>query len=461
MTLKKLSHYNMKGNSELENETPNKICSIKHWTRVIQNWISMAGEENYPEDPLDFIAVDRTIHPADDSLDKWNLIDIFNNKLESPYFIKYDKVKVTSNTIIPYNVTNGFLQGVNFHLKMCTGTSRKINEVNEKPVVYDLPCNTEKIYKKTDEYAPPVQRSFNFNIITTPNINTSTQKDLNLPLNTLEPYNNTSDIPDNILYLQFSSIQLIIEDDYGFDYLNFTHGSEYLDYFLFNLGQASIISFNPTIKDHFVSLMPQIQQIPMNLKPEPNEFRFTFIFPPHVLIFEEDEELAYNFTDLIADIGGFYSAISGIFYLLFGMQKHDPWGLVQKYLLSYIPFRQSFTRKFAEIYVTDFGLPFVEKIELKESQSSSQSADLTPPVENNPSSASPTTSGGSLSDGSQEVQPLLKDGIQIIEKLEFLKNRVQMLEFLLKDYYLDDYLLKKVRFTKRKYDERKNELSRV
>ncbi|GBB93090.1 hypothetical protein RclHR1_21030002 [Rhizophagus clarus] len=35
----------------------------------------------------DFIAVDHTIHPADDPLAKWNLYSIFNNSLESSVFV--------------------------------------------------------------------------------------------------------------------------------------------------------------------------------------------------------------------------------------------------------------------------------------------------------------------------------------------------------------------------------------
>ena|SRR5437763_1375938 len=78
-----------KRNPELEHEEPDTIGSTEQWKRVIQNWIGMIGEENYPnmEDTLNFTAVDRTIHPADDPLAKWNLRDIFSNRLESPYFV--------------------------------------------------------------------------------------------------------------------------------------------------------------------------------------------------------------------------------------------------------------------------------------------------------------------------------------------------------------------------------------
>ena len=55
--------------------------------RVVQNWMGMVGEENHSENPLEFVAVDCTIRPADDPLAKWNLKDIFSSKLESPCFV--------------------------------------------------------------------------------------------------------------------------------------------------------------------------------------------------------------------------------------------------------------------------------------------------------------------------------------------------------------------------------------
>ncbi|CAG8764203.1 940_t:CDS:1, partial [Funneliformis caledonium] len=73
---------------DLENET-NTISSTEQWVRVIQNWMDMVEEENIDSesDPLDFIAVDCTIHPANDPLAKWDLYSIFNNSLESPEFV--------------------------------------------------------------------------------------------------------------------------------------------------------------------------------------------------------------------------------------------------------------------------------------------------------------------------------------------------------------------------------------
>jgi hypothetical protein len=79
----------------LDDDEPDTIYSTDQWMNVIQNWINMAGKESNSNisdkesstDPLTFIAVDRTIHPADDPLAKWKLKDIFNNRLESPAFV--------------------------------------------------------------------------------------------------------------------------------------------------------------------------------------------------------------------------------------------------------------------------------------------------------------------------------------------------------------------------------------
>ncbi|CAG8695685.1 1931_t:CDS:2 [Funneliformis mosseae] len=287
-----------------------------------------------------------------------------------------------------------------------------------------------------------INKLHNFNVPTNPITFTYSQLDENngftinictgisneIQLRTTDPTKVLLSAPFNLT----TDTKYLKEDVYTKDRLEPT-------YFSFDLGQIYLITFKPMIKfnsygtPYILELMPRVSQMPISLKP--NELTVGFIFPSNILKFEE---LKYKFTDLISDFGGFY----GIFYLLFGMQKLEPWGLIQKYLLTYIPFRQSFTRKFAERYVTYVGLPLVEKIKFK---GDLLPADPEPPVENN--SPFPTTSGS-------EILTPLKDEVQILEKLEYLKDRVQMLEIFLKDYYLDDYLLKKVRFAKRKYDEK-------
>ncbi len=70
--------------------------------------------------------------------------------------------------------------------------------------------------------------------------------------------------------------------------------------------------------------------------------------------------------------------------------------MAQKYILSCVPCRKSFARNFARKYVSSAGIPLVEKVKERPEASS-------------------------------------------------LEERVQILETLLQDYYLDDYYLKKIK----------------
>ena len=83
--------------------------------------------------------------------------------------------------------------------------------------------------------------------------------------------------------------------------------------------------------------------------------------------------------------------------------------MAQKYLFSYIPCKKSFARKFARKYVSSAGLPLVEKVNKRLNKNEESS----------------------------------------------LEERVQILETLLQDYYLDDFLLKEVKIAKierKRYD---------
>ena len=77
--------------SDLENDKSDIISSTEKWVHLIKNWMDMVGEENYSDnnmiDPLEFVAVDHTIHPADDPLVKWDLNSIFNDRFETPDFV--------------------------------------------------------------------------------------------------------------------------------------------------------------------------------------------------------------------------------------------------------------------------------------------------------------------------------------------------------------------------------------
>ncbi|CAG8532780.1 7273_t:CDS:2 [Rhizophagus irregularis] len=117
-----------------------------------------------------------------------------------------------------------------------------------------------------------------------------------------------------------------------------------------------------------------------------------------------DEEERYQITvgKLISNLGGFYSAVSGIFILLFGAPKLSPWGICQTSLLCCWPIRRSFKKHLASRYVSHAGIPLAED-----------------PRE-------------------------MPQGAKI-------EDRVAVLEHLLKEYYLDAYYLEKLRTTRNRY----------
>ncbi|PKY51231.1 hypothetical protein RhiirA4_468111 [Rhizophagus irregularis] len=213
-----------------------------------------------------------------------------------------------------------------------------------------------------------------------------------------DPYCNPYTIPNNLLSLNFKSFQYLFPNKHDPDYFfNAAHFSLYL-------GRAYFISYNPIIvsyEDEFfgvlryvLELNPQLEQLPIQLKS--NEVHVEVSSHPYSGFARFETTRKYNHTDLISNLGGFYGAIAGIFILFFGMQRHEPWGLTQKYLFSCTHCRKSLKRNFARKYVSTAGIPLVEKVDKRPEGSS-------------------------------------------------LEERVQILETLLRDYYLDDYYLKKVK----------------
>jgi hypothetical protein len=72
----------------------NNILNSEQWTKLIDNWIEMVNAENTQnsneqdtETYDDFEAGGHTIHPADNTLAKWKLLDLFNESLEEPVCI--------------------------------------------------------------------------------------------------------------------------------------------------------------------------------------------------------------------------------------------------------------------------------------------------------------------------------------------------------------------------------------
>ncbi|CAG8602479.1 4700_t:CDS:1 [Racocetra fulgida] len=61
------------------------------WSRTIENWIGMLNTENHLDnrgtvsnEPLEFEIYGHTTYPAEDSLAKWNLSELFDDLLEPP-----------------------------------------------------------------------------------------------------------------------------------------------------------------------------------------------------------------------------------------------------------------------------------------------------------------------------------------------------------------------------------------
>ncbi|CAJ0862280.1 2687_t:CDS:2, partial [Entrophospora sp. SA101] len=71
MTLRDASFEGEEDLGVFEEGTGNSINRTEHWVEFIQNWMNMIDDNKDISDPLEFISVDHTIHPADDSIAKW------------------------------------------------------------------------------------------------------------------------------------------------------------------------------------------------------------------------------------------------------------------------------------------------------------------------------------------------------------------------------------------------------
>ncbi|RGB31137.1 hypothetical protein C1646_744550 [Rhizophagus diaphanus] len=311
------------------------------------------------------------------------------------------------------------------NIKMCTGISNEMNIVireknytstqinNHTPYYQIVNLNYSLFYYYLSNYSHNIQPLLN---ITTTLNNLNNYTNRNITYNFDFSFYNISplNIPNNLLFLSIESFYFIDKIDLPVttfdndrfasdsDPISFNFGRIETAHFSLYLGQAYFISFNPIIKEEMfkiykLELNPQLEQLPIQLAS--NEIHLN-IYPrsnPRVEI-----KRIYDFTDLLSNFGGFYGATAGIFYLLFGMQKHEPWGLAQKYLFTCMPCRKSLKKKFARKYVSSAGIPLAEKVNKRPEGSS-------------------------------------------------LEERVQILETLLRDYYLDDYYLQKVKEVKIKH----------
>ncbi|CAB4426437.1 unnamed protein product [Rhizophagus irregularis] len=150
------------------------------------------------------------------------------------------------------------------------------------------------------------------------------------------------------------------------------------------------------IEDNILTQLPNTFNTVLELK-----YKYDFIVNDDVETFEN------NIIKLISSFGGFYSAISGVFILLFGASKLSPWGICQMYLLRCWPCHRSFKKHLANRYVSRAGIPLADD-----------------PC--------------SLPEGGR------------------IEDRVAVLEFLLKEYYIDNYYLDDLRKTHERYFKNTN-----
>ncbi|CAG8447322.1 10610_t:CDS:2 [Rhizophagus irregularis] len=259
--------------------------------------------------------------------------------------VQYQKIGTEASIAVKFERINGY----KLNMSICTGISNGINNVK---------------FSVFSEY--------DYGVLT-------------------DPYCNPYTIPNNLLSLNFESFQYLFSSKSDLDYSNYNIIDT--SHFSLYLGRAYFIHHKPTMVDYNgVELNLQLEQLPIQL--ESNEVRLRI--SPDILLSKPanarfvrfESTRIFGFTDLISNLGGFYGAIAGLFYLFFGMQRLEPWK-----------------------YVSSAGIPLVEKVDKRPEGSS-------------------------------------------------LEQRVQILETLLRDYYLDDYYLKKVKYVRvnhkrflKKYEE--------
>ncbi|GES74948.1 hypothetical protein GLOIN_2v1841879 [Rhizophagus clarus] len=111
------------------------------------------------------------------------------------------------------------------------------------------------------------------------------------------------------------------------------------------------------LKDENSSTDIEIEEKVLDLTPNASYTVLELRFRPDNLIYQEYKY--QTVSKLVSDLGGFYGAISGVFFILFGASKLSPWGICQKWVCCW-PYRRSFKRSLASRYVSRAGIPLAE-----------------------------------------------------------------------------------------------------
>ncbi|GBB94222.1 hypothetical protein RclHR1_23120002 [Rhizophagus clarus] len=341
-------------------------------------------------------------------------------------FIQYQKVGTEASTLIKFEqVTEHIL-----NMSVCTGIPNGIEFISDAA---DAVTDVTKFRKNVSLYNNDFWLNITINTTNNNNMNENISHNFN------GSYCNPYTIPNNLLFLSLESFQFSFDNkpDLIFNYdtydlynaitnNNITFGDNEIRtietaHFSLYLASAYLITYKPIIVYygvvHILELNPRLEQLPIQLGSNEIYLNIRLNLNSDMLnagTSRTETTRQYDYTDFISNLGGFYGAIAGIFFLFFGMQRHKPWGLAQKYLFSCTRCRKSLKIYFARKYVSSAGIPLVEKINKRPEGSS-------------------------------------------------LEERVQILETLLRDYYLDDYYLKKVKDVRTKHKKlvkKYNEMNR-
>ncbi|CAB4405092.1 unnamed protein product [Rhizophagus irregularis] len=199
----------------------------------------------------------------------------------------------------------------------------------------------------------------------------------------------------------YSEILSIYLSRFGFDgtYYNSTYNS----FFLADR-QVAIIDYSPIIRSDLFGTNANLNAH-MNILPlssSQNTIQLGIGLKTSSIQYQE--ELLPEISSFISKIGGFFSFLSGVFIFLFGTSRIAPWGFMQRYIIPYMTCkicRKSLIKNVAKKYVSTAGIPFVEKV-------------------------SEMPASGTLEDRVQIIETLLKEYYLDVEFLEILKKEKTM-----------------------------------
>ncbi|CAJ0635844.1 3812_t:CDS:2 [Entrophospora sp. SA101] len=207
--------------------------------------------------------------------------------------------------------------------------------------------------------------------------------------------NLTTELDDNEPSLQYNVNTILKNQKTILEYYTIIH-KRFSTTLLGQIGSTKPNRLSLEVKTNSISL-------PLSSSASNNVLAEFVLLPSQFLRFE-NEKYEYQAGSMISNLGGFYGAIVALYVSCFGMSKIQPWGVFQRAIFRCHPCRRSFKKHLAKRYISSAGIPLGEEID------------------DRPQNAS-------------------------------LEDRLQILEYLLKDYYLDSYYLEKLKQTKLKYNK--------